>query len=201
MNWLRPLQEAWSSGIPWDSLPWFAMEKARAGACTTFLALEFSPSSEGGTEMNTSMWRRLIGAAPGASMNWKAEAVGDSCLFHVRDDRLLKSFPLEKPEQFSHNPVLVTTNPDHNRLVCERMQSKTGDCRAGDLFLLMTDALAKWFLQSCEKKEKPWRIFREFVDESKFKQFVIEQREAGRLENDDTTLMVIQSPAEGGKEQ
>ena len=33
INWLQPLQDAWSSGIPWDTLPWFAVEKAQAGAC------------------------------------------------------------------------------------------------------------------------------------------------------------------------
>ena len=29
---MEPLQEAWSAGINWDDLPWFAVEKAREGA-------------------------------------------------------------------------------------------------------------------------------------------------------------------------
>jgi hypothetical protein len=198
IKWLQPLQEAWSAGIPWDTLPWFANEKARVGACTTLLALEFMPGSTTNNGPGLSMWQRMLGVARPAAMNWRAEAVGDSCLFLVRNDRLIRSFPLERPTQFTHSPALITTNPDQNELVCKHIKTLEGECQPGDLFLLMTDALAKWFLQRHVAGEKPWQLLREINDEMMFKQFVIQQRDEGRIENDDTTLMIIQWPEQEG---
>jgi hypothetical protein len=64
-NWLQPLQEAWSLGIPWEKLPWFAMEKAQAGACTTLLALEFIPNENGNGSKSArpAFWHRWLGIA------------------------------------------------------------------------------------------------------------------------------------------
>lgn len=200
VNWLQPLQEAWSAGIPWDSLPWFATEKARAGACTTLLALEFSSVPSTKRVAKQTMWQRMIRESPPAAMNWRAEAVGDSCLFHVRHDQLLRSFPIDRPAEFTHSPVLITTNPDQNKMVFKRMKTLNGDCEPGDLFLLMTDALAKWFLERHVAGEKPWQLLRQLDDETLFKQFVIQERDEGRIENDDTTLMIIQWPERGGSE-
>ncbi len=197
LNWLQPLQEAWSSGIPWDTLPWFAAEKARAGACTTLLMLEFKSNSNSDGKPGLALWHRMLGVARPAAMRWGAEAVGDSCLFQIRTDRLMRSFPLKRPAEFSHSPVLITTDPDQNRLVCEHIKTDKGECQPGDLFLLMTDALAKWFLQRHVAGEKPWQVLREIRDEMVFKQFVIQQRDEGRIENDDTTLMIIQWPENG----
>jgi hypothetical protein len=193
-NWLEPLQEAWSMGIPWDKLPWFALEKARTGACTTLLALEFIPGSDANGHSSPSLWHRMLGVPATPAMRWKAEAVGDTCLFLVRADRLMQSFPLTRPAEFTHSPVLITTDPKQNRLVCEHLKTAAGDCQPGDDFLLMTDALAKWFLLRHLVGERPWRRLRELVDEPAFRQFVVEEREAGRMENDDTTLMAIRWP-------
>lgn len=195
-NWLEPLQEAWSSGIPWDTLPWFATEKARDGACTTLLALEFTLNADAGGETKRSMWQRMMGTQKPTLLSWRAETVGDSCVFQIRNDELILSFPLKRPAEFNHSPVLITTNPDQNRLVCKHLKVQDGDCQHGDLFFLMTDALAKWFLQRNVAGEKPWQLLREFDDDMLFRQFVIQQREEGRIDNDDTTLMIIQWPEE-----
>lgn len=195
-NWLQPLQEAWSMGIPWDKLPWFALEKARTGACTTLLALEFVPGADGHGSPSKNFWRRLLGVPPAPALRWKAEAVGDTCLFQVRDDRLLQAFPLTRPAEFTHSPMLITTDPKQNALVCEHLKTAAGDCQPGDDFLLMTDALAKWFLGRHVVGEKPWRQLRDLADDVAFKQLVLTEREARRIENDDTTLMAIHWPAE-----
>ena len=44
---------------------------------------------------------------------------------------------------------------------------------------------------------KPWRVLLALNSEAMFRQFVIEQRDSGRLENDDTTLMTVEWPAAG----
>lgn len=190
-NWLQPLQEAWSLGIPWEKLPWFALEKAQAGACTTLLALEFIPNSIGGEPSKTTFWQRLMGVRNKPGMKWRAEAVGDSCLFHIRHGRLVQSFPLSRPSQFNHSPMLITTNPEQNGLVCNHLKSIAGDCCPGDQFLLMTDALAKWFLGRHVVGEKPWTHLAGLHDDVAFKDFIFAERDAGRIDNDDTTLINI----------
>lgn len=197
-DWLHPLQEAWSAGIPWDRLPWFATEKARAGACTTLLAVEFFQPGGSEPDGKQPLWRRMLGAPVLPPLQWKAEAIGDTCLFQIREDRLVCSFPLQQPSEFNHSPILITTNPGQNRLVCEHLRNIRGDCRGGDLFLLMTDALAKWFLQRVVVGEKPWRRLDDLADEDAFREFVFAEREAGRMENDDTTLMRVRWPETGG---
>lgn len=197
-DWLQPLQEAWSAGIPWERLPWFASEKARAGACTTLLAVEFSAPGDDPRGNHPSLWRRMLGFSGKPVLHWTAEAVGDTCLFQIRHDRLVCSFPLQQPSEFTHAPVLITTNPGHNLRVCENLRMISGDCRPGDLFLLMTDALAKWFLQRVVAGEKPWKTLCALSDEAAFRQFVVNEREAARIENDDTTMMRVRWPEAGG---
>lgn len=193
-NWLKPLQEAWSQGIPWERLPWFAVEKAQTGACTTLLTLEFIPNANGNDHANSTFWKRLLGGPAEPAMRWRAEAVGDTCLFLVRDDRLAKSFPLSRPSDFTHSPVLITTNPQQNGLVCGHVKTSAGDCRPDDRFLLMTDALAKWFLGRHVAGEKPWQLLAGLRDHDEFEAFVLEERDAGRMDNDDTTLVGIHWP-------
>ena len=42
---------------------------------------------------------------------WRAIAVGDSCIFQVRDEQLNASFPITEPGAFGHSPPLVPSKP------------------------------------------------------------------------------------------
>ena len=172
--WLLPAQEAWHSGVPWDRLPWHGEAKARAGAFATLLGL-------------------TIGAAPDSSgrLAWQALAVGDSCLFVVRDDRLWLSFPLEDASQFDNSPALICSNPDNVRDLWEDVSLHSGECAAGDLFILASDALACWFLARSAAGEKPWESLAALKG-SGWDAWVGEQRREGLMRNDDTTLVVIE---------
>ena len=172
--WLLPAQEAWHSGVPWDRLPWHGEAKARAGAFATLLGL-------------------TIGAAPDNSgrLCWQALAVGDSCLFVVRDDRLWLSFPLEDASQFDNSPALICSNPDNARELWEGVSLHSGECAAGDLFILASDALACWFLARSAAGEKPWESLAA-LDSSGWDAWVGEQRRGGLMRNDDTTLLAIE---------
>ena len=172
-DWLASAQEEWRAGIPWDRIPWHGEAKARAGAFATLVGLTVA------TKPNNS--RRL---------SWRAVAVGDSCLFVVRDDRLWLSFPLEDAAQFDNNPTLVCSNPDNAGEVGDSVHWSDGDCVAGDLFILASDALACWFLGRNAEGEKPWRTLLA-LDASAWAAWVEEQRRAGLMRNDDTTLTII----------
>ena len=172
-DWLASAQEEWRAGVPWDLIPWHGEAKARAGAFATLLGL-------------------TVAATPGNSqlLSWRAVAVGDGCLFVVRDDRLWLSFPLEDASQFDNNPNLVCSNPENAGDLWEDVHRSDGDCVAGDLFILASDALACWFLGRNAEGEKPWRTLLA-LDASGWPVWVEEQRHAGSMRNDDTTVVII----------
>ena len=172
-DWMAPAQEEWRVSIPWDRIPWHGEAKARAGAFATLLGLTVA------TKAGNS--RRL---------SWRALAVGDSCLFVVRDDRLWLSFPLEDAAQFDNSPDLVCSNPDNAGDLWENVHRSGGDCVAGDSFILASDALACWFLERNAEGEKPWKTLLA-LDSSDWAAWVEEQRRAGLMRNDDTTLVII----------
>ncbi len=173
-DWLAPAQEEWRRVVPWDRIPWHGEAKARAGAFATMLGL-------------------AVGSAPGDSqrLSWQAVAVGDSCLFVVRDDRLWLSFPLEDAAEFDNNPALVCSNPDSTGGLWEGVQRHSGECRTGDLFVLASDALACWFLAMNAAGKKPWEALLA-LDSSAWEAWVGEQRSGGLMRNDDTTLVAIE---------
>ena len=172
-DWLASAQEEWRVGIPWDRIPWHGEAKARAGAFATLLGVTFATT-------------------PGGSprLYWRALAVGDSCLFIIRDNRLWLSFPLEDPAQFDNSPDLVCSNPDNEGDLWENVHRSDGECVAGDLFILASDALACWFLGRNAEGEKPWKTLLA-LDTSDWTTWVEEQRRAGLMANDDTTLVSI----------
>jgi len=189
-EWVIPLQREWHASIKWDKLPWFAEEKARSGAFAAFLGLHFV----GGTAavVRPSFFGRLLRRKPSAgTLRWHALAVGDSCLFHVRADRLLKAFPLDSSKSFNDRPLLISSNPARNQSVWRAVQLAQGDCRSGDWFLLATDALSKWFLSQYEAGGKPWQTLRELRSSADFTASVDKLRAEGSLKNDDTTLLMI----------
>jgi hypothetical protein len=181
-EWVKPLQKEWHSGIPWDRLPWYAEEKARGGAFSTFLGIEITPAPSRFRLLD--LFRRRKGT------RWHALSVGDSAFFHIRQDGLLKAFPFEKSDQFNSRPLLLCTNPSRNASVWKNLQQAEGECKVGDLFLLMTDAIAAWFLKDLEAGGKPWAKLLELQTPEDFKTFVECQRDRSAMRNDDTTLLI-----------
>jgi hypothetical protein len=187
-DWLKPLQEEWQQTINWDTLPWFAEEKARLGAFATFLGLSFASAKR----KKRGFFARMRGAneSPEA-LAWRACAVGDSCLFQVRGGQLVTSFPLTRSEEFQSRPVLLSSNPAQNDSVWNEVRVSEGDCRPGDLFFALTDALAKWFLAENEAGRQPWKTLTEIQAGDAFEQFVQELRERKAIRNDDTTMLLV----------
>jgi hypothetical protein len=147
-DWIKPLQQEWHETIQWDTLPWFAEEKARLGAFATFLGVSFAPPGTKG------LMTRFLKKHDADRLVWRACAVGDSCLFQIRQGALLKAFPLTRSDQFNSRPVLLCSNPNNNGPVWDAVEIAEGDCRRGDVFFALTDALAKWFLTEIESGRK-----------------------------------------------
>ena len=172
--WLSPCQEGWNRVVPWERIPWHGETKARAGAMAALLGLEIDQSANG------------VGA-----YLWQAVAIGDSCLFVVRQDSLEASFPLDSASQFNNTPPLICSNPANNVRLGNSISRLNGECRPGDVILLASDALACWILQESESGGRPWETLLELRSVLEWEAWVQAQRGQRAMRNDDTTLVVV----------
>jgi hypothetical protein len=126
---------------------------------------------------------------------WRALAIGDTCLFIVRRSspwQILTSLPLERSTDFTNRPPLLSSqrHVDINSLL-PHVKYKAGTYQEGDTLLMATDALAHWLLSQKEQGQPTWQILLEMRDQQSFTRFVESQRRDGMMEEDDTTLVVI----------
>jgi hypothetical protein len=167
-RWLPAARKRWRDRAESRDLPWYAESKMQDGAFAALLGLAF----KGG--------------------RWRAESVGDSCLFVVRQDRLLRSFPMRSAGDFDNRPSLLGSQPRTSDQPLARRTRLHGDCRLGDIVYLMTDAMAQWFLERVEAKAQPWEVLRTLRSQKHFGEVVERLRSGGEMRNDDVTLVRIE---------
>jgi hypothetical protein len=175
LDWIVPLRKRWSKEVDSLELPWFAEEKRALGAFATFLGLVFRPS------------------AVGPNGYWRALAVGDCSLFHTRGGRLQCSFPMKHSADFTNRPNLLRSR-GADASNCQPVKAH-GRWQSQDRFLLMTDALAQWFLFRLEQGADPLaeiaHLLTEESPEAAFVNWVAARRQKSLLRNDDVTLIVV----------
>jgi hypothetical protein len=125
---------------------------------------------------------------------WRAVALGDTVLFHVRAGRLLAAFPPMGPEDFGTLPDGVHTSPASLDKMTERLLIGGGVLEAGDFLFAATDAMAQWILRTIQRGEaKVWDTLTTLAHPDVFARLVADQRReqdgSRRLKNDDVTLM------------
>jgi hypothetical protein len=157
---------------------WYLEEGLRWGAHATFLGVEFSHQDG----------------------QWccQASAVGDCCLFHIRDGKLIQAFPLDSPDAFNSTPVLISSRQstcpdrgDHNNNPSPDCSTSKIICQQGDEFWLMTDALACWFLRIQKNEPEIVSQIQKISSYNEFSKKIQEEREQKSLRNDDVTWMII----------
>lgn len=116
-RWLTAARE-WAPPGADGPVPWYAEEKRAEGSFAALVGLELRHRAGG--------WA------------WRAVAVGDSCLLHVRGSNLVVSGPLTKPEQFGVRPQLVPSTEQ----ACPEPEWFAGRAAPGDVLLLASDAAA-----------------------------------------------------------
>jgi hypothetical protein len=168
----------WRRRVGGRALPWYAEEKLRSGAFAAFAGLCLCAAPD------------AVGGGDGGGLRWEAVAAGDSCLFQVRDDALVAAFPLDAAAAFGNRPALISTEPVANAGLEAHVRRADGECRAGDTFYLMTDALAAWFLGAVERGERPWQVL-ERATQSAFGAWVDAARRERHLRNDDVVLLRV----------
>lgn len=156
-----------------ESKSWYAEEKQAVGAFATLAGVAFEEAKDGG-------------------IKWRAVAVGDSCLFQVRRAKLLARFPLETAAEFSNRPRLIGTAAD---AADEDPRWFAGRAELGDVFYLLTDAVAEWFLRTREANGRPWEELDQVTASSlpppAFAFWIKSLRDAKAIRNDDCTALRI----------
>lgn len=124
---------------------------------------------------------------------WVAVTVGDSCLFHIRGQRLLRSFPMQHADQFSSRTEAIMSVAGADEV---QGQVIIDELRPGDTFLLASDALSKWLLTQRARGAQAWSEAVERLlqvrSSTDLNEFVVEQQRADRpVDHDDVTVVAV----------
>ena len=181
-EWLTTTRGRWRDQMADRQLSWMQRQKLQAvrGAYSTLMWVYF-PIEEQTNCLDPSEIRYLC------------RSMGDCCLFHVRENLLLRSFPLVAIEEFERDPAtLCSTNWKADAQVdfsCLRESA-----RIGDRLYLATDAFAKWAIQMTSRNEDiDWNWLLNVGSEqwSAWVQNLRDQSADRRMRVDDTTVVCI----------
>lgn len=175
LNKLSDLRKKQEVLLKDKELPWYAQEKAENGAFSAFLGIRID----------------LV------NHNYEAIAIGDCCLFHIRNEAVINQFPVKSSSEFGNNPYLISSKPNKNAELENYLIEEKGDLIKGDILFLMSDALAHWFMKNNELNEHPWNILLGLKGKTKeerqrFNVWLTEQRASKDIKNDDVVLAIIE---------
>ena len=164
-------------------IEWFEQPGLDRGAHATLLGLE--------------LWRE---PRPAGGGRWSAVSLGDSCLFQVRGDTLVRSFPVDDAASFGNAPKLVPSRSGQLGRVMAAIEQADGTWDDGDVLFVTTDALAAWFLGAAAGGGTPWRALSgiDRDDHEGFAAWASHERAGGQLRNDDLTLLRVEVSAVAG---
>ncbi len=122
-------QNEWHDFLSKQQLPWYAEEKAELGAFAALVGLTITSEPK----------------------QWNALALGDCCIFQIRNGTCLSAFPITTSAKFSNFPLLLCSVAERNSDVFSNKHTVTDRTwQSGDQFFLMSDTVACWFLSQIE---------------------------------------------------
>ncbi len=173
LAWIEQMQQRWQEDTASVELnPFEEIKLRKQGSLATFLGCQISG---------------LNGPDP----TWRAVALGDVVLFHVRAGRLIDTFPRLTATDFGIDPVGMFTLSRMNPRMRAAVQQRSGrSVQVGDVLYLATDAFAEWLVRS--GPHAPWGFLADLDDEHVFADFVRRLRAADVIKNDDVTLLRVE---------
>lgn len=156
------------------SLPWYAEEKARGGSFAAFAGLSFE---------------REAGAS-----RWRAVALGDTCLIQLRDGAIHTSLPLSRADDFGAHPTLVPSLDLIQTDALAALRVESGPAETGDVFLLLSDAVAAWYLRAFAGLDHAAVQLDSLLDHSDTDELMLlfdEARGTNQCSNDDIAILRI----------
>jgi hypothetical protein len=175
-EWLQAIGDRFDSRWEGKRLPWYSEEKSRAGAFAAFAGLVFE--------------------SDGANLRWAAAVLGDSCLFRLTRDGAVNGTIPEMSEVGAYRrPTLLPSKHSLQADAVSRMLFGSGDVAEGDIFLLLTDAMAAWYARTLEEDKSLARRFDAMLANSchaEVEDLIRRERERGALHNDDVAVIRIE---------
>lgn len=181
-DWLPSIQDKWSAlihdkvskktGI--DSIHLKNSIIARDPAASTFVGLQVDTYS--------------------TNPSWQAMIIGDSCLFYFKNNRELNSYLVKNSSDFNYHPQYFSSIPSSRK---DEPSFLNGNLEIGDVFVLTTDALAKWLFVQRERNGTNWNNTLQTLMNLKSRQelfaFVSNARnnKEFQMEDDDVALIVL----------
>ncbi|MFF7280524.1 hypothetical protein [Streptomyces griseorubiginosus] len=179
------------SALRWESfLVQYQEDRAAQGRPITWYEQPGLEKGAFATVLGTEIRGTLLETGE-TSWSWHAFALGDSCLFQIRDGAVHTSFPVTDLEEFGITPQLLGSRNRDWELVARRMTVAHGELEPGDELLLSTDALAAWTLAGEVAGLLPGRQLAAIAPqgEEQFAEWIAHQRSGGHMRNDDVTLI------------
>jgi hypothetical protein len=197
-NWARRLVDGWTQADPaplsaeafrtwveeqgrglhafWQdrALPWYAEEKARQGSYAAFVGLRFQVRGE--------------------SLQWQAVALGDSCMIQRRRGSIRRALPISDDTLFNSSPVLVPSLASLQEAALPRATYDGGTVERGDVFLLLSDACAAWYLKISKERKAVEEEFDSLLaasDDGALLELFRRERQAKKINNDDIAILRI----------
>ncbi len=177
---LNSARSLWMSELADKELPWPTAIKVRQGSFSTLLWFH--------------IWKKsgiFLSSNGSSDRGWSANAVGDTCLFHVVKGRFSVSFPITRVSQFSNTPDLISTNLAYQHARVSN-HALSGTWQKGDHFLIASDALAAWLMSALEKNSLAWPVVSENLTSLvRFQTWIRYLRRQSLIKNDDTSLIAL----------
>ncbi len=178
IKWLSRRARQWQVDLPAEAT-WFHQDAARDGSFATLLGVALERET----------------GANAVGLSWRAVALGDTCMFHVRRSTLVSAFPLSRVESFGVRPSLAPSDENLVRGISADIALVAGRLLPGEHLFLATDALAKWLISlTDERSSRAWRLLAD-IDSVLFAGLVRDLQSSGMMESDDVTLVRITTGA------
>lgn len=187
-KWLKARADSWESQLRKKELSYIAKIRIKEGngiAYSTLLGISIEKSSSAND-----------------SYCFTSYCIGDSCLIRLKKDEkgeyeLKQSMPIESHLDFDNRPNLIGSRKPWPELI-----TKKEDIAKDETLLMMTDALAHWFLfQYKERKDKnSWKKLIDLKTEDELRKLFSEEHPEGNLKNDDLTIAIITFGSESSEQ-
>ena len=186
-KWLNARADSWESQLRRKKLSYIAKIRMKEGngiAYSTLLGISIEKSSKVDVDYCFTSYH-----------------IGDSCLIRLTKDEkgeyeVKQSMPIENHEDFNNRPNLIGSREPWPELII-----KKDDIAKDETLLMMTDALAHWFLfQYNERKDKnSWKKLIDLKTDDELRKLFSEEHPERILKNDDLTIAIITFGPESSK--
>ncbi len=178
-KWLEPIQKSWLEYV--DSVVNDKNKEVHWLVSNRFELQESGASTFVGLELKDELFSAMI--------------IGDSCLFHIRNNQIIESYLIKDPNKFNNSPEFFFSRPSGDMIpVSTFIEPKILQKKyiKGDYFLLATDAIAKFLL--VQKRDGQWKeIWNKLLinDRDWYDSFIEEKRAHKLLDDDDVSILII----------